>query len=157
MSRGLFEKSAAVAVLLISVAVLSTAVAGAKSKRLRLSGVVVKEVPPTIAGNGPRTISALYQGKKKVGKMNFSSNCALDECVEGGYLHIKVFKLKGERFGTLYGNFKDKLHGIPPKSAKSAVGTLCISQKNHSSGCVAATITPAAIASTGTHFKLVIG
>lgn len=159
MSRVLVKKAAAAAVLLISLAVLSTAAAGAKPKRVQLSGVVVKLVPPTIAGNGPRTISALYQGKKKVGKLNFSSNCALDECVEGGYIHvkIKVFKIKGERFGTLYGNFKDKLHGFPPKSSKSATGTLCVSQKNHKSGCVAASITPAQIASVGTHFKLVIG
>jgi hypothetical protein len=157
MGRVLVKKAAAVAAMLISVAVLSTAVAGAKPKRVQLSGVVVKVIPPTIGGNGPRTISALYRGKKKVGKLNFSSDCALDECVEGGYVHIKGFKVKGERFGTLYGHFTDKLHGIPPKGSKSAVGTLCVSQKNDKSGCVAASITPASIASTGTHFKLVIG
>ncbi len=149
---------AAVAAVTMSLAVLlPVAGAGAKPKRLRLTGVVVKSVPPKIPGNGPRTISALYQGKKKVGKLNFSSDCALDECVEGGYAHIKGYKLKGERYGTLYPHLIDKLMGIPPKSAKSAVGTFCIAQHKTTSGCVKATITPAAIGAVGTHFKLVLG
>lgn len=159
MSRGVIGKfGVIVALLCVPATLLSAAIAGAKSNRVDLTGVVVKVRPPTLAGNGPRTISTLYQGTKKVGKLNLTADCAINECVEGGYAHIKILKLTGEKSGTLYPTLTDKFHGIPPKSAKSATGTFCVAKGERTGpGCVKATLTPADIATVGTHFKLVLG
>jgi hypothetical protein len=158
MSRGSIGKLVAIAVLALCAPLLSVPAAGAKKNMVKLTGVVVKVIPPIKVGNGPRTISTLYQGMTKVGKLNLSSsNCDLQGCVEGGYTHIKVFKLKGENSGTLYANLKEKLMGFPPKPSGPATGTLCIAQHNQTSGCVKLTLNPPAISTLGTHFKHVIG
>jgi hypothetical protein len=158
MSRNGSAKFAAIVVVLCAAALVLAAIAGAKTSKLTLKGVVTKVIPPIKVGNGPRTISTLYEGTKKVGKINFSSDCATNECVEGGYAHIKGFKLTGEKSGTLYADLVDKLHGIPPKSSGPAKGTLCIAQRGSpTSGCVTATLTPPDIGTVGTHFTLVVG
>jgi hypothetical protein len=161
MSRGLTGKFVAIAAgLVFTAALLSVAGAGAKSTQLHLTGVVVKSIPPIKVGNGPRTISTLYQGKTKVGKLNLGeSDCSLQQCVEGGYAHIKGFKLKGEKSGTLYVHLINKATGFPPKPAKSATGTVCVAQSNHhfTTGCTPATLTPGSVSTVGTNFKLVVG
>jgi hypothetical protein len=152
----------AIAAGVCAAALLSAAIAGAKTGKLTLKGVITN-TEHVGSENAPKVIGALYQGSKKVGKLNWATVCETSDCTEVGFVHVKGYKLPGEKSGTLYLDVDAKLKDLGREPAtKSATGLLCVAQgrgnAGHPAGCVKASLTPSLPGDkVGTHFKLVVG